>query len=82
MISLGKKMGGATEATLGPSKPYMSFPSMSCELKQMPFLKGMDIDSEFTISVKCKIKSINKYNDGDTCYGIDLIEAEKGKSDE
>lgn len=85
MINLGMKRGVAeTVPTTGPGKPYICYPSMSIELKQMPFLKGTDIDDEITITFKCKVKSINKYNDGDTTYGLDLIEAEKekGKSNE
>ena len=79
MIDLGKKRGGAMEATVGPSKPYVSYPSMTLEKKSLPFLKGKDVDDTFILTVKCKITSINKYNDGDTNYGIDLIAAEEGK---
>lgn len=83
MIDLGKKSGGyGLNSTPEKAKTYTSYPDMSIELKQMPFLKGSDIDDEVVITFKCKIKSINKYNDGDTCYGLSLIEAEKGKDEE
>ena len=80
MIDLGKK-----QDTIGSpcnpkrSKAYVSYPEMTIEQKQMPFLKGMDMDDEFIITVKCKVKSKNKYNDGDIMIGISLLAAEKGK---
>ncbi len=82
MIDLGKKHAGmGSPENPERMKSHISYPSMSGELKQMPFLKGADIDDEMIITFKCKVKSINKYNDGDTVYGLDLIAAEKSKGE-
>jgi hypothetical protein len=77
MINLGVKIGN-TESKV-ESRDHICYPSMSMSLKSMPFLKGKNIDDNIVITLKCKIKSINKYGDGDTTYGLDLIEGEKGK---
>ena len=77
MKSMAKKSG---KELASPKEVY--YPSVSFELKQMPMLKGKDIDDEITCTMKLKVKSISKYGDGDTNYSLDVIACDMAKNKE
>ena len=74
MKSFKKK--ASNMAVEAPSGGYC--PSISVDSKMIPELADMKVGDEITLTVKCRLVTMNKYRGGDESYTLDI---EKGEAE-
>lgn len=62
------------EVALESKAPY--YPSLTLDVKQMPELKGADIDDKVMILINAKVSGINKYGNGEHSVSLQMIEGD------
>jgi hypothetical protein len=69
-------------SSMAVEAPGSYAPSISVDSKMIPELSDMSVGDEITLTVKCKLTSINKYRGGDESYSLDVEQGEAETADE